>query len=287
MTLEAPASPAAEEAPFGAFRTTPFEEGLRRFAGGLPRLHLLRKAATALLGPAGGRPGRAFDVEIFGGARARLHPYDNICEKRVYLTPQYWDPEERAALARAIALHRGGDFHFVDVGANVGLYSLFALAEARRAGVRLKALAIEPDAEMRRRLAFNIAASTAASEISVAPYAVAGRDGRARFAVNAASRGMSRLADSGETEVEARTLARIVQECGFSRIDAMKLDIEGAEAAALAPYLADAATPRPAIVILETSHAGHDGGGAALLAAAGYRAVLETRLNSVFARVAG
>lgn len=275
----------SDEAPFGAYRTNAFQERVRAFARRLPRGYVAKKAASALLGPAGGRNGAALDVEIFGGARARLHPYDNICEKRVFLTPQFWDPDERAALARAIAAHGGEDFRFVDVGANVGLYTLFALAEARRRGVALRSLCIEPDAEMRRRLAFNVKASGADAEVRVAPYAVSDADRRARFSVNAKSRGMSRLAEAGETEIEARALARLVAESGFARVDAMKIDIEGGERAALAPYFAAPDAPRPALIILETSHAAPEGGAADLVVAAGYRTLLQTPLNSVFARI--
>lgn len=272
------------DAPFGAYPTTRLQERLRALARRLPRGYLGKKAASALLGPAGGRARRAFDVELFGGARARLHPYDNICEKRVYLTPQFWDPEERAALARAIAAHRGDEFFFVDVGANVGLYTLFALAEARRRGLGLRSLCIEPDAEMRRRLLFNAEASGARDAILVAPYAVAEAEGRVRFAVNDKSRGMSRLSEAGATEIEARALSRILADSFYPRIDAMKIDIEGGEGAALAPYFAAADAPRPAMIILETSHAGPGRDVAALLRSAGYRIALETPLNSVFER---
>lgn len=274
----------SDEPPFGAFRTSASEERARAIARRLPNGFIGKKAASALLGPAGGRSGRPFDVEVFGGAKARLHPHDNICEKRVYLTPQFWDPKERAALAAAIAARASNDFYFVDVGANVGLYTLFALAETRKRGLALKSLCIEPDAEMRRRLEFNVAASDAARAVRIAPYAVAGADGTLRFSVNASSRGMSRISETGEVEIEARTLARIVKESGFPRIDAMKIDIEGGEREALAPYFADEHAPRPKLIILETSHAEGGRSAAEAVAAAEYEIVLENALNSVFSR---
>ena len=38
--------------------------------------------------------GRPLDVEALG-ARMRLYPYNNVCEKRILFTPQYFDETER------------------------------------------------------------------------------------------------------------------------------------------------------------------------------------------------
>ncbi|MBY0420818.1 MAG: hypothetical protein K2Q06_00845, partial [Parvularculaceae bacterium] len=140
-------------------RPKPAEDRARRWAHRLPANYFGKKAASLLLGPAGGRAPRAFDVEVFDGARARLHPFDNICEKRVYLSPQLWDAAERAALETEIKSADAGVFHFVDVGANAGLYTLFVHAAAARANKSARALCVEPDVEMRRRLNFNLAAT--------------------------------------------------------------------------------------------------------------------------------
>src|SRR4051812_35209368 len=53
--------------------------------------------------------GEPADIETLG-ARMRLHPYNNVCEKRVLFTPQFFDPEERAILESR--LHDG--FTFID-----------------------------------------------------------------------------------------------------------------------------------------------------------------------------
>jgi hypothetical protein len=59
--------------------------------------------------------GRPLDVETFG-ARMRLYPYNNVCEKRILFTPQYFDPAERDLLRARMR----PDFAFIDVGANIG-----------------------------------------------------------------------------------------------------------------------------------------------------------------------
>ncbi|MDJ0931990.1 hypothetical protein [Breoghania sp.] len=80
----------------------------------------------------------------------RLYPFANVCERRVLFTPQFFDAEERALLAD----HIRDDMIFVDVGANVGIYSLFVAGlvgpEARIIAVELQPLALRPaDAQYR------------------------------------------------------------------------------------------------------------------------------------------
>ncbi|MFZ5616256.1 MAG: FkbM family methyltransferase [Pseudomonadota bacterium] len=271
--------------PFGAFRPSAFQERVRALARRLPKNYFGRKAASVLLGPAGGRAPRAYDVEVFASQKARLHPYDNICEKRVYLTPQLWDGAERAFLGDLISTFGGRTFNFVDVGANAGLYTLFARSEALRTGARLKAACIEADPEMAARLRFNIEASAAAAGIAVFNCAASDAETTLRFSVDRKSRGLSRIAGNGACEVRARPLAPILQEAGFQRVDAMKIDIEGHEHQTLSAFFRDApAALRPTVLILETSHDREGESAEALVRRTGYRLRLNTARNAVFVR---
>ena len=270
-------------APFGAFRPSPAQERFRALGARLPANYFGRKAASLLLGPAGGRARRAYDVAVFGSQKARLHPFDNICEKRVYLTPQLWDGEERALLGAAIAKFRGAVFTFVDVGANVGLYTLFARSEAIRAGARLHAVCIEADPEMTARLKFNIEASGASSEAAAFNCAASAAEGEVRFSVNRKSRGLSRIDPDGVTRVKARPLRAILADAGVTRVDAMKIDIEGHEYEALGAFFRDAPQELlPGLMIVETSHASQGRTPEILLRDKGYRVLATTPRNTVF-----
>lgn len=272
-------------APFGRFAPSPRQEFFRRLAKRLPSNGFGRKAASLLLGPAGGRSRRPYDVAVFGAQRARLHPYDNICEKRVFLAPQLWDPCERAALAEAIAAHADESFAFLDVGANAGLYTLFVRSECARRGLRLRGLAVEPDPEMRRRLRFNLAVSGAGGDVEIADCAAGAAAGEAKFAPNRRSRGLGRLDPEGEFEVAVRPLADIVADAGWRGIDAMKIDIEGGEHAVLAAFFAAAPIARwPRLLLLETSHEGPARAATALCRSNGYEVRLQTKMNAVLAR---
>lgn len=257
-------------------------EALRRLGLGLGRGWAARRA-TSLIRRAlmVGRPG-PFDVEPFPGQRARLYPADNLSEKRVFAAAQFWDWAERAALARAIAGH-SGPFHFVDAGANVGLYTLAARSLA---GDRLQALAIEPDVENLARLRFNIEASSARPQVQVAPVALSDRPGLARLGASGGNRGEIALGDAG-VEVATLPLLALVRAAGFPAVDALKIDIEGAEAPVLAAYFEDA--PRslwPGLVLIEAPR-GADTPALAQLRALGYVERERTKLNVILGLAPG
>ncbi|MDZ7629226.1 MAG: FkbM family methyltransferase [Parvularculaceae bacterium] len=268
--------------PFGTLAPSPVETAFRRAASMLGEGRGGRVAASLLLRAAGGKSGRAFDVPIFGTECARLHPYDNISEKRVFITPQFWEAAERAALASFIASSAGA-FTFLDVGANAGLYTLFARSAARAAGRPFRAICIEPSPEMLTRLQFNLDASGAGAEVAIFDCAAGEREDIASFHTNATNRGESRVAAEGEGQVRVRPLAAMIDDAGSPKIDAMKIDIEGSEPEALRGLFASAGPRyRPALIIMELSHSSGDA--AALLAAEGYRETFQTKRNGVFER---
>jgi FkbM family methyltransferase len=182
----------------------------------------------------------ALDVERWGLAM-RLHPLDNGCEKNLLFTPKMYEPAELAALEQAVAKVKDRPFVFIDIGANVGLFSLFVAAKATNARI----LAIEPEPGNMARLAFNVASNGA---LPIRPLALAlGEDeSDVAIALNAHDRGGTRaqpVTDAsavGLTRVRCRPLLSVLREEGLNAIDALKIDIEGMEDRVLAPFLRDA-----------------------------------------------
>jgi len=227
--------------------------------------------------------GRPLDVEALG-ARMRLYPYNNVCEKRILFTPQYFDPAEREFL-RA---HMTPDFTFIDIGANIGGYSLFAAAEA---GPRARILAIEPQPEIFERLIYNIGQNPFATIKAIA-CAVADQDNEITLFIDAENRGESSICiinSDVETEhvrVPAKALTSIVAEEGFERIDAVKLDVEGAEDLILEPFFRDAPVSLwPNLVFLEYAPERWAIDLSAFLVGKGYKIVLQTRRKACFQRL--
>jgi FkbM family methyltransferase len=236
---------------------------------------LLRRPAMAIL------RGRPVDVDALG-VHVRVRPNNNICEKRLLFAPASFDAVELAILERHI---RPG-LVFIDVGANVGAYSLFV---AGRADASSRILAIEPQPAIYDRLLANIRLN-GFSTIKTLDCAVADRTGELTLFIDAKNSGESsvKIVAAGGAEpirVPARRLLDIVREEGFERVDAIKLDVEGAEDIILDPFFADAPESLyPTLLIVENGTGRWQIDLPDLLDRFGYRKVAETRLNLVFER---
>jgi FkbM family methyltransferase len=223
--------------------------------------------------------GRPADIE-WRGARMRLYPFNNITEKRILFTPQYFDPQELEFLAPRITQ----DFVFVDVGANVGGYSLFVAALA---GSRARILAIEPQPDIHERLVYNIRQNDFAT-IKTLECAAADREGDVTMFVHSNNRGESSMRivpsrDGGRITVRARKLADIVASERLLHIDALKLDCEGAEDLILEPFFRSA--PRklwPTILIFEHMPQRWCIDLPAFINAQGYGLTMRTRQNVIY-----
>lgn len=271
---------------FGAYAPTRFQSWARERASNMPATWLGHRASMVMRRLAGANSGRPFDVDIFGTEKVRLHPYDNICEKRVYATPQFWDLAERRCLADAIVESGSRTFCFADIGANVGLYSFFVRSIARAHDKPFKVVAVEPAHEVRARFAFNVEASGAGDTIRILPWAVTAEYGDIDLTVNRSNRGESRTGavchGHEKVVVPGRPLADVVAAAGFDHIDAMKIDIEGAERPVLEAFFDDCGPALwPRMIITETLHAQEDTSLLESCLARGYALGLQTKLNAV------
>lgn len=238
-----------EIAPFGAYTPTSIQAGAIRFARGFdpgPFSKLAASIAKRVIWPSLSGP---LDVTTWG-IMMRLDPRRNITEKRLLLSPSRFELEEREIL-RARLLP--GD-RFVDVGANVGAYTMWV---ASIIGPQGRGLAIEPQPKVLARLRANIALNPAFN-VQIFPCGAGPHEGKMHLSIGSTNEGGASLATSGggaaSVEVAIRPLLNMVTEAGFDRIDALKIDIEGFEDQALIPFFETAPkTLWPKLLILERS----------------------------------
>ena len=236
----------------------------------------LRKLALRILA------GRPVDTEALG-ARMRLYPYNNVCEKRILFTPQYFDEPERKVLADAM----GPDFVFIDIGANIGGYSLFVAAKA--AG-KARILAIEPQPEIFERLVYNIRQNEFAC-VKALDCAVSDKDGEITLFLPEHNRGETsmRIVNSDvngkQLRVMARTLLGLIEEERYDHVDAIKLDVEGAEDLILETFYKTAPQHLwPKLVLMEYSNGRWAVDLPRVMKTSGYREMLRTKQNVVWLR---
>jgi FkbM family methyltransferase len=264
---------------FGVRQPSPFVERMIRATRRQPDSWIGRRLAYLLRHSALRRLGGPVDTEAMG-VKLRLYPFSNICEKRILFTPQYFDPLERALIISRVRDH----FVFMDIGANVGGYTL-PVAVAAGPGARI--IAVEPQPEIFDRLVYNIGQNPLGTVKAVA-CAVADHDGELTLFLNRENRGQSSVkmmssdySAASVAKVPAKTMLTLARDERLTRIDAAKLDVEGAEDLILEPFLRD--SPRslwPKLLVIGNEAGRWQKDIRVLLTEKGYRKVLETRHNS-------
>jgi len=131
---------------------------------------------------------------------------------------------------------------FVDVGANIGQFSLLA---AKRVGISGKVVAIEPNPRACAELLWNRRANRLERIIEVIHLAVSDAPGLVYFETPPAANlgGSRQLTADADASVEryvvaTASMAAIAERIGLQKIDVMKIDVEGAEASVLASLFA-------------------------------------------------
>lgn len=161
----------------------------------------------------------AFDyLALRNGVRWRVadsgsaYVFEEIFLDRVYASP---------AVARATTI--------VDVGANIGLFTLFA----RLRNPTARILSVEAAPGNARILRHNVADNRLAG-IEIVECAAGGTDGTASFYVAAGNSGWGSLTRDGnlqmaEVTVPKRKLSSLLRERDIAAVDFLKCDIEGGE----------------------------------------------------------
>lgn len=212
--------------------------------------------------------------------RFEFYLRDNNSEKKYLFMPWRFDNAERQQLVTAIP----EDGVFVDIGANVGIYSLFVAKHLSNAG---RVVSFEPNPSAHQRLARNVALNddVLSANISLLPLGVADTEATFELRVDSDNLGGGSLvAETGEVvQVHCKPLLEVLESMGIEKVNGLKIDIEGAEDAALTPFLTGA--PRsmlPDIIVIENSDHLWKTDLSALIRESGYSLKLKTRMNSIY-----
>jgi FkbM family methyltransferase len=288
--ISSPALPDSHP-PFGRFAPTAGFRRLLEFAQRAPHNALGKQLAHAARGLYLLRAPSPVDVTV-GEIRLRSYLRENTCERKFVFTPWRFDPLELEAMAGSLP----ADGVFVDVGANVGIYTLTA---ALLLGKQGRIIALEPNALAHQRLLFNIDATRAGRadwpRIDVLQLGVSDRDEECELRIDrgnlggaSIAAGAARFSESGAGEslsIRCKPLLQVLDDCGVDRPDVLKIDIEGAEDLALVPFLAQAPDSRlPRRLIVENSDHLWKADLRAAFTERGFVMQRRSRLNTVYAR---
>ncbi len=270
---------AMEQSSLDSFSSLPFghfaPNALQCLLIGLSRASFLKRGVfrgsmTRLILALGRGP---LDIR-FRGAGYRIRGEQNLIEYGLLLVPTYNGTDIDFLLEGA-----PDDAGFVDIGCNIGLYSL-PLAVARPKG---RVISVDANPKMIARILWNTAASEL-SNVTAVHAAVSDSDGRGDLVIRKDDVAIVAVKESASGEMPIRTLLAILIEAGLPAIHGLKIDIEGNEDRALVPFLdtCDGAMLPRRIVIEHPEPNADYPGCAAAFAGRGYRLVARTRNNSLY-----
>ncbi|CTQ71487.1 FkbM family methyltransferase [Roseibium alexandrii] len=193
-----------------------------------------------------------YDLEA-DGLKFRVYPSDNYDDRKVLIKGRLPEVEEHKLIKPFLS----DDAVFVDVGANIGVYTVFAAHHGARV------IALEPNAHSVDKLQCNIDAN-GLQNVTIVPTAAGPRDDVLELYSETSNRGFGTLdkrvtngewgGDWAPSTVKMRPLTTIVDEAGVKKIDVLKIDVEGFEDRVLLPFLRHAERSLwPRVILLETN----------------------------------
>lgn len=235
--------------PFGTYRAERLVRAAWRLADRHDLSRGLRKRIRALVARVFKGP---YDLEA-DGLKFRIYPGENYDDRKILAKGRLPEREEHKLIEPLL----GPGKTFVDVGANIGSYAIFA---ARHGS---KVIAIEANPQTASKLSFNVFAN-ALDGITVINSAVGPREDTLPLWHEPSNCGFATFVkdlttgewagDWSKTFVKVRPLTAIADDQGLERIDLLKVDVEGFEDRVVLPFLRHADKPLwPRVILLETN----------------------------------
>lgn len=266
--------------PWGAFPAPGLLRWVIGISAQLPADNTGRWLASLLYRLMGWRLGRPVDCLVHG-FRTRLHAADNDQEAVALFTPQMYAVRQRKFLDSVVE----ADFSMLDIGANVGLLSLYA---ASRAGDLARVIAVESDPELFRRLRYNIGAS-GMSTVRASQMIITDEAGMimvprrfARFSAPSDDRGDDGASDN--VAVPAESLAGLMDNYDLERVTVLRLGATGFEYDALSEFLTTVGRRRyPSVLMVRGNPDWPETDPARLARMHGYRVIDEGEEETILA----
>ena len=273
-----------DTSPFGTYEGgARFEKHIQRMRL-LPRNWLGKRLMFAFRRLARKHIGDCVDMELFG-SKMRLYQRGNASEKRALFAPQFYDHDDRLALTE---LAKDGAV-FVDIGANIGLYS-FSVARTFADFKDTKIISVEPHPEIHRRLAFNKSLNNDLP-IHLFQGGIGAKEDEMQLLTGDGNLGQTRILREDEAEhpesisVLIITLTALCKKFELERIDGMKVDVEGFEEAVLLPFFESAPdTLLPRLIVIEDNRTEWATDILTAAASRGYRLAKKTHMNLLLER---
>ncbi|MCZ4255119.1 FkbM family methyltransferase [Sulfitobacter sp. G21635-S1] len=235
----------------------------------------LRQKLMAALPPA---------VVEFAGIRMYVDPRDNYTDRMIWL---YGQPPEMKSLTALTEVVEGKNAFILDIGANCGA---FAVPLAVAAGKGSRVIAFEPNPVMIGRLGHNVQLNGLGHMVRIEGCALGAERGEAMLNFHGNNFGQASLlpvkrrSRSGGRLVPVRPLLDFVEAAAGHDVSVLKIDVEGAEPAALGPLLA-AGGWLPDVMLVETDHAADwDSDLLGMIEGLGFRAAMQAEQNTLFVR---
>ncbi len=267
--------------PFGSRNAKVFERLIWKMSDWrrLPqdwRRRLRKRFARRVTGP--------FDI-IHRGMKFRLYPAENYCDRVLFGRNELPEEAEHHALLPYIK----SGVVFVDIGANVGSYSTFV---GTRAVGDLTLLAFEPHPRTIKKLCYNLEANDLPMDNVINAGVGPKKTVLDLWSDGGSNIGHTSMLKAGTAnpkishQVDVLPLIDVLKERNIRKIDLLKIDIEGFEDRALAPFFDKCAVDLyPTVILIEIAHQ-HlwERDLMEMLADRGYREVFKTQENRLMVR---
>ena len=163
----------------------------------------------------------------FRNCAFRIYGENNLIEYGILLNPKYNQTDIDFLLEESKS-----NSNFVDLGCNIGLYSLPLASSAPNGTV----ISIDANPLMQSRLSFN-ANSSGIKNIQIICSAVSDKTGEGSLLIRKNDTAIVSVNEDIKGSIKIDKLENIIREQGLKSIYGLKIDIEGHEDKALVPFL--------------------------------------------------